>query len=258
MTEKSSKLSKNLSQQMIHEILPVGMLQCNCSVLGDPETREALVIDPGDEVVRILEVLARHSLHVRAIVSTHAHIDHVGGLRRMQQVTGAPVLMHGDDLDLYRHLDEQAAWLGTRAPDPANVDQLLREGDTLRWGPYAAQVLHTPGHTLGSLSLYLPAAVAVDAMAQGEGAKSSLAANVAGKIFAGDTLFAGSIGRTDLWGGSLPEILRSIHQKLLILPEDTLVYPGHGPATSIGEERAHNPFLQKSQPIRLDPNDPAP
>ncbi len=132
------------------------MLQCNCHILGDPVTREALVIDPGDEVDRILELLAKHSLSVRAIVSTHAHIDHVGGLAKMQQVTGAPVLMHGDDLDLYRHLDEQAAWLGTRAPDPAKVDQSLREGDTLRWGPYTAQVLHTPGHTSGSLSLYLP------------------------------------------------------------------------------------------------------
>jgi hydroxyacylglutathione hydrolase len=257
------------SNQMIHEILPVGWLQCNCSILGDPETHEALVIDPGDEVDRILEVLARHALHVRAIVSTHAHIDHVGGLRRMQQVTGAPVLMHGDDLDLYKHLDEQAAWLGTRAPDPANVDQLLREGDTLRWGPYAAQVLHTPGHTRGSLSLYLPAGLAtgpqvglpsapgVAALTPQEAAKAE-----AGRLFAGDTLFASSIGRTDLWGGSLPQILRSIHQKLLVLPEDTVVYSGHGPATTIGEERANNPFLQDSSQgsplVRLDPNDPAP
>src|ERR1700743_416365 len=115
-------------KQMIHEILAVGMLHCNCSILGDPETHEALVIDPGDDVDRILTVLARHSLKVSAIVSTHAHIDHVGGLRKLHQVTGAPVLMHGDDLDLYQHLDEQAAWLGTRAPELAKVDQLLREG----------------------------------------------------------------------------------------------------------------------------------
>jgi hydroxyacylglutathione hydrolase len=141
---------------MIHEILPVGLLQCNCSILGDRETHEALVLDPGDNVERILEALARHALTVRAIVSTHAHIDHVGGLRKLQQVTGAPVMMHGDDLDLYRHLDAQAAWLGVPAPAAAEVDRVLVEGDTVRWGPFAANVLHTPGHTPGSISLYLP------------------------------------------------------------------------------------------------------
>lgn len=231
-----------ITKPMIHEILAVGMLHCNCSILGDPETREALVIDPGDDVDRILTLLARHSLQVRAIVSTHAHIDHVGGLGKLHQATGAPVLMHGDDLDLYQHLDEQAAWLGTLAPEVTKVDQLLREGDTVRWGPYAAHVLHTPGHTLGSVSLYLPPALV----------------STPGQLFAGDTLFAGSIGRTDLWGGSLPEILRSIHSKLLALPDDTTVYPGHGPATSIAEERAHNPFLQRSQLVGLDPSDPNP
>src|SRR5579862_3549358 len=106
------------SAPLIHEILPVGLLHCNCSILGDPETREALVLDPGDEVDRILAVLSRHRLAVRAIVSTHAHIDHVGGLSKLQQATGAPVLMHGDDLDLYRHLDVQAAWIGMRTPEP--------------------------------------------------------------------------------------------------------------------------------------------
>ena len=141
--------------RMIHEIIPVGWLKCNCSILGDRVTREALVLDPGDDVERILEALERHSLTVKAIVSTHAHIDHVGGLRKLQQATGAPVMMHGDDLDLYRHLDMQAAWLGVAAPDVANVDRLLAEGDTVRWGPFAANVLHTPGHTPGSISLYL-------------------------------------------------------------------------------------------------------
>jgi glyoxylase-like metal-dependent hydrolase (beta-lactamase superfamily II) len=209
---------------LIHEILPVGWLQCNCSILGDPETGEALVLDPGDEVERVLDVLKRHSLNVKAIVSTHAHIDHVGGLKKLQEATGAPVLMHGDDLELYRHLNEQAAWLGVPPPPSARVDQLLREGDTVRWGKYAANVLHTPGHTPGSVSLYMPAQV---------------------KLLAGDTLFAGSIGRTDLWGGSMPDILRSIESKLLVLPDQTLVYPGHGPATTIGEERASNPFLQE-------------
>src|SRR3972149_1676502 len=132
-------------KKLIHEILPVGWLQCNCSILGDPETREALVLDPGDEVERVLDVLKRHALSGKAIVSTHAHIDHVGGLQKLQQATGAPVLMHGDDLDLYRHLDEQAAWLGVPPPPTARVDQLLSEGDTVRWGGYAASALHPPG-----------------------------------------------------------------------------------------------------------------
>ena len=220
-----------VNKKMIHEILPVGMLQCNCSIIGDPETREALVVDPGDESGRILELLAKHTLTVRAIVSTHAHIDHVGGLRKMQQATGAPVLMHGDDMELYRHLDIQAAWLGMRTPDPATIDQFLREGDTLRWGRFEASVLHTPGHTPGSISLYLAP-------------EKEKAGAAEGKLFAGDTLFAGSIGRTDLPGGSLEKILRSIHQKLLVLPDETIVYPGHGAVTTIAEERAANPFLE--------------
>lgn len=226
------------AKKIIHEILPVGMLQCNCSIIGDPETREALVVDPGDETGRILELLAKHGLTVKAIVSTHAHIDHVGGLRKMQEVSGAPVLMHGDDMELYRHLDVQAAWLGMRPPDLANIDKLLREGDTLRWGRFEANVLHTPGHTRGSISLYLAPE------------NSGKIATEAGKLLAGDTLFAGSIGRTDLPGGSFEQILRSIHQKLLILPDDTIVYPGHGAITTIGEERASNPFLEHPDSLR--------
>lgn len=225
-------------RKLIHEILPVGWLQCNCSILGDPQTREALVLDPGDEVERVLEVLRRHSLIVKAIVSTHAHIDHVGGLQRLQQATGAPVFMHGDDLDLYRHLDEQAAWLGVPPPPAARVDQVMREGDTLHWGHFSANVLHTPGHTPGSVSLYLPRRAAMPGHVP----------DSAGTLFAGDTLFAGGIGRTDLWGGSMPDILRSIHSKLLVLPDHTIVYPGHGPATTIGDERTHNPFLQQMRP----------
>jgi len=231
-------LEKKMTEKIIHEILPVGMLQCNCSIIGDAETREALVVDPGDETGRILELLAKHALTVKAIVSTHAHIDHVGGLRKMQEATGAPVLMHGDDMELYRHLDVQAAWLGMRPPDPASIDKFLREGDTLRWGHFEANILHTPGHTPGSISLYLAPP------------EEKKAAAGAGRLLAGDTLFAGSIGRTDLPGGSSEQILRSIHQKLLILPDDTIVYPGHGAITTIGEERASNPFLEPPHPFR--------
>jgi glyoxylase-like metal-dependent hydrolase (beta-lactamase superfamily II) len=216
----------------IHEILPVGWLQCNCSILGDPATREALVIDPGDEVEKILEILRRHRLSVKAIVSTHAHIDHVGGLCKLHQATGAPVMMHRDDFALYQALDMQASWIGMRTPQLTDVDQFLKEGDALRWGPFEAHVLHTPGHTPGSLCLYLPHGEKNVALPQPH-------------LFAGDTLFAGSIGRTDLWGGSYDEIQRSLHGKLLALPDETLVYPGHGEATTISRERESNPFLRE-------------
>ncbi len=223
--------AKENAKALIHEILPVGLLQCNCSVVGDPQTREAIVIDPGDEVERILEIIARHNLKVRAILNTHAHIDHVGGLQKVRQATGAPVLMHREDLELYGRLPIQAGWLGMRAPEMVEVDGLLREGDAVRWGPFEARILHTPGHTQGSVCLYLPADAVTEKPAE------------PGKLFAGDTLFAGSIGRTDLWGGSFDEIMRSIHLKLLVLPDETIVFPGHGPETTIGRERETNPFI---------------
>lgn len=217
--------------KVIHEILPVGMLQCNCSIVGDTETREALVIDPGDEVDRILEVLRKHQLTVKAIVSTHAHIDHVGGFRKLHDATGAPVLMHADDLELYKALAIQATWIGMPTPEMTEVDGFLKEGDTVRWGPFQARVYHTPGHTRGSLCLYLPT----------DAGSITLPAP---QLFAGDTLFAGSIGRTDLWGGSFEDILRSIHNQLLVLPDETIVFPGHGTPTTIGREREANPFLK--------------
>jgi hydroxyacylglutathione hydrolase len=226
--------------KLIHEILPVGMLQCNCHIIGDPKTRDALVIDPGDDAERILEVIERHKLHVSAIVVTHTHIDHVGGLRRIQQATGAPVRMHADDLELYRMLDVQAAWIGSKAPEKVEVDELLREGDAIRWGRFEAQVLHTPGHTQGSVCLYLPSNLREGA---GTIAGAQPSAHEPGRLFAGDSLFAGSIGRTDLWGGSFDAIIRSLKGKVLALPDETIVFPGHGPSTTIGEERETNPFL---------------
>jgi hydroxyacylglutathione hydrolase len=232
-----------MTKQLIHEILPVGMLQCNCQIIGDPETHEAIVIDPGDEVDRILEILKKYHLKVLALVNTHAHIDHVGGLQKMRLATGAPVMMHQEDLELYRNIDMQAHWLGVRPPEMTDVDSFLSEGDKVRWGKYEANVLHTPGHTRGSISLYLPFEL-LDSSASTAHKKSRAPAQ-APILFAGDTLFAGSIGRTDLWGGSTPQILSSIHHKLLTLPDDTVVYPGHGPATTIGEERETNPFLTR-------------
>ncbi len=257
-----------MSEKLIHEIIPVGMLQCNCSILGDPETREAIVVDPGDEVERILEILREHQLNVRAIVSTHTHIDHVGGLARLHAATKAPVLIHEADLELYRHLDMQARFLGMRTPESMRIEDFVKEGDSLRWGGYAARVIHTPGHTPGSISLLvesgLPGAgacverarpqaakIATEAHShahlnthEGEFAASREGAPGAGRLLAGDTLFQGSIGRTDLWGGSMKDILSSIREKLLVLPEETLVIPGHGENTTIGAEHAENPYLR--------------
>lgn len=218
------------NSEMIYIKLPVGLLQCNCQIIGDPKTREAIVVDPGDEVERILSLLGRYKLKVKAIVSTHAHIDHVGGLAKLHQYTGAPVMMHNDDLPLYNAMEMQAAFIGMAPPELTEVDHLLKEGDALQWGSFHASVIHTPGHTPGSVCLYLPK----------DGGEIKLAQP---QLFAGDTLFAGSIGRTDLWGGSLEQIMESLTQKLLALPDETLVHPGHGPTTTIGQERASNPFL---------------
>jgi len=227
---------------MIHEVIPVGWLQCNCSVLGDSATKEAIVVDPGDEVERILGVIRQHGLKVQAIVNTHAHIDHVGGLVKMRAATGAPVLMHKEDLELYAILDQQARMVGMPLPEKVTVEEFLEEGRAIRWGRYEASVIHTPGHTKGSCCLHIPAAQSANIAAQG-GTKAEEIEEE--KLIAGDTLFAGSIGRTDLWGGSMEHILRSIHTKLLALPEETVVYPGHGPETTIGDEREMNPFLQR-------------
>lgn len=231
--------------KLIHEIVPVGLLQCNCSILGDPKSHEAIVIDPGDEVERILDVIRRHGLKVCAIVSTHTHIDHVGGLAALHHATDAPVLIHQDDLGLYRSVDMQAEWLGVPTPEVVRLPEFVKEGDTLRWGEFAAQVLHTPGHTQGSISLVINSG--------GEGGRgagienravSGRATIQAGRLIAGDTLFQGSIGRTDLPGGSYPQIIGSIRDKLLALPDETIVIPGHGRETTIGIERTYNPFLR--------------
>lgn len=217
-------------QRLLHFSIPVGMLQCNCSIIGDPLSREALVLDPGDEIHRVMDLLGRHKLTVKAIVSTHAHIDHVGGIKKLHDYTGAPVLMHRDDVPLYHAMDLQAGFLGIEPPPITEVDQFLREGDTLHWGNLQALVIHTPGHSPGSSCLFLPP----------DAGKVAVLAPI---LFAGDTLFAGSIGRTDLWGGSMDQIMDSLRGKLLALPDETVVHPGHGLSTTIGQERYTNPFL---------------
>lgn len=235
---------KGGATKLFHEILPVGLLQCNCHVVGDPVTREAVVIDPGDDVERILDLIAAHHLNVRAILITHAHIDHIGGLKKMREVTGAPVLMHEADLALYREMETQAEWIRWKTPELTEVDEFLREGKSIKWGDYELRVMHTPGHSAGSVCLYLPRDTGCS-VATGEKVPIS-ATQEPGLLFAGDTLFEGSIGRTDLWGGSMKEIMRSLKMKVLALPDETIVFPGHGPATSIGIERETNPFLQGS------------
>jgi glyoxylase-like metal-dependent hydrolase (beta-lactamase superfamily II) len=207
---------------MIHEIIPVGPLQCNCSVIGDEASHQAIVIDPGDEVQQILDLVEKHKLQVKQIVITHAHIDHVGGAMKLRAATGAPILLNQNDYTLLKMLDMQAAWVGMRSPGKVEIDQSLGQADTVKAGSLVAQVLHTPGHTEGSICLYFPAE---------------------NKLIAGDTLFAGSIGRTDLPGGSYEKIIDSIHDRVLALPDETIVVPGHGPLTTIGEERESNPFL---------------
>lgn len=208
----------------IVETFPVGLLRCNCTVVGDPDAGEALVVDPGDEGERVLAVLKRHGLRCVAVVNTHAHIDHVGANHAVRAATGARVMLHAADLPLYDNLVLQSEWMGGMIPAPprAEVDAHLVDGGRVAAGGLALAVLHTPGHTPGSVCFHFQAR---------------------GIVFSGDTLFAGGIGRTDLWGGDPDQELRSIRDRLLTLEDDVTVVPGHGPHTSIGVERRRNPFL---------------
>jgi glyoxylase-like metal-dependent hydrolase (beta-lactamase superfamily II) len=206
------------------ETLSVGPLGCNCSIVADLQSKRAIVIDPGgdfDEIDRRLRALG---VTVDAIVHTHTHVDHVGATAELQRKTGAAASIHEGDRFLYDLLPIQAALIGTDVPVVADVDGALADGRTLRAGGLELAVLHTPGHTPGSCCFVATAGGAT-------------------RVFAGDTLFRGSIGRTDLWGGDSDAILRSIHQKLLTMPDDTVVVTGHGGSTTIGGERASNPFL---------------
>ena len=208
---------------MILETFPVGLLQCNCTILGDETTGEAMVIDPGDNIPQIVARLEKHRLKLKQIIITHAHIDHVGGALRLKQLTGAPILLNQNDLPLLDMMEMQAGWLGVQTPEVVPPDASADDQIIVGLENYPAQVLHTPGHTPGSICLHF--------------APMKL-------LIAGDTLFAGSIGRTDLPGGDFKQIMRSLHDRVLMLPNETRVIPGHGAATTIGEERESNPFLQ--------------
>jgi hydroxyacylglutathione hydrolase len=204
---------------MILETFPVGPLHCNCTILGDEVTHEAVVVDPGDNIPEILSRLQKHGLTLRQIVVTHAHIDHVGGAAQLRKLTGAPVIMNQQDLGLLGMMQMQAGWLGVPTPEVAPPDASAEDGLTVGLTTLPAQVLHTPGHTPGSICLLF-------------------------HFNDQHLLLAGSIGRTDLPGGNGQQILRSLRERLLVLPDATRVLPGHGPETTIGEERQSNPFLQ--------------
>ncbi len=207
---------------MIRETFPVGLLGCNCTILGDETSREAIVIDPGADLPRILSLLNKHHLILRRIVVTHAHIDHIAGATDLKRIIGAPIFYSKADLPLVAMMDQQAAWLDVPVPLIAQPDHSPNDEEHIAVGGIEAQVLYTPGHTEGSLCLHLPSEKL---------------------LLAGDTLFAGSVGRTDLPGGNHPQLLASIQERLLTLPSETQVVPGHGPPTTIGKEREMNPFL---------------
>jgi len=208
---------------MILESFPVGPLRCNCTILGDEVTHEAVVVDPGDNIAEILSRLQKHGLTLRQIVITHAHIDHVGGAALLKKATGAPVFLNQNDLGLLGAMEMQAGWLGVPTPEVGSPDASAEDGLTVGLATLPGEVIHTPGHTPGSICLLFP--------------PQQL-------LLAGDTLFARSIGRTDLPGGDGRQILRSLRDRLMVLPDKTRVLPGHGPDTTIGEEKQSNPFLQ--------------
>ena len=208
---------------MILETIPLGPLQANCTILGDEEAGEAIVIDPGDEAERIHGRLTELGLTLKQILLTHGHIDHVGGAQKLKRLTGAPILLNEDDLQMLKMIGVQASFFGLPKPETTLPDQYLIDGQSVGLERYPAQVLCTPGHTKGSVCFYF--------------APLKL-------LVAGYTLFAGSIGRTDLPGGSPAAIIDSIQNRLLTLPDETRVLPGHGPETTIGRERLINPFLQ--------------
>ena len=208
---------------MILESVVEGPLMVNCYVLGCENSREGVVVDPGDDTDRILDVVTRHGLKVVAVINTHGHFDHTGGNQRIVTETGAGLLIHELDAPMLARAVDTAAMFGLTAENSPPPSRFLTEGEFVAFGEYRLRVLHTPGHTLGGCSLHLE-----------------------GMVFTGDTLFADSVGRTDFPGGSSVALGKSIREKLLILPDDTVVYPGHGPSTTIGRERKHNPYLTPS------------
>lgn len=207
---------------MIFETLVVGQLGVNCFILADPETKEGVVVDPGDEAGAILELIKAKGVRVKYILNTHGHFDHIGGNRRLVEATGATLMIHRGDEPFLSRASRSATTYGLKADDSPPPAAYLEDGQTITFGSRELRVIHTPGHSPGGSCFYLPSE---------------------GKLISGDTLFAESIGRTDLTGGSQDQLISSVRSKLLVLPGDTRVYPGHGPATTIGHEKRHNPYL---------------
>ena len=205
------------------ETLAVGGFQCNCAILGCPEEKKAVVVDPGGDPEKILEIVRHYDLEVLALVHTHAHLDHIAATRDIKEATGASIWLHPGDDWLYENFAMQAMMFGWKVRDVLPVDASLQDGKAIVFGKQQLDVIHTPGHTPGSVCFHHP--------------KDAL-------LLAGDTLFREGIGRTDLWGGSYPQIERSIREKLYALPDDTRVVCGHGPDTRIGEEKSENPFVR--------------
>ncbi len=206
---------------MILDIRPVGMIQANCYILGDEATKEAVVIDPGGDTPVVVRALEARQLKPVAILATHGHFDHVEGLASLKRATGAPIHVHKGDLPLIQGMTGQGLMFGVRVEAAPPPDVFLEDGDTVTFGSYTLKVLHTPGHSPGSVSYHLDKSV-----------------------FVGDLLFAGSIGRTDLQGGDYDTLIRSVRTRIFSLPDDTVVYPGHGPATSVAVEKRSNPFFR--------------
>ena len=208
---------------MTHDVLATGPLQCNCQILGDEDSRTALVVDPGDDIPEIEQLLERRGLTVVKILFTHAHFDHIGHAAELKRSSGAPTWLHKLEVPVLESLDQQAAWIGVEPGEKAGIDHYYDQGDVVDFCGHELRVLFTPGHSPGSVSLYLPSLE---------------------RLIAGDVLFRDSIGRTDLPGGDTEQLLASIRDQVLTLPDDTVVFPGHGPATTIGRERRQNPFLR--------------
>ena len=207
---------------MIRETFPVGVLACNCTILGDEISREAIVVDPGYDIPHILTRLAAHQLTVCQILVTHAHIDHIAGALDLKRITGAPILYNKADIPQLAIMDEQAAWLGVATPEVCPPDHSPADNETVSIRGLDGNILYTPGHTEGSLCLYVPAQKL---------------------LLAGDTLFADGVGRTDFPGGDQDKLFASIRDRLLPLPDETIVVPGHGEETTLAAERATNPFV---------------
>ena len=207
---------------LLVEALSVGPFQSNTFIIRDSDTKDAVIIDPGDEVSRILKIIKEHNLMLKNILLTHGHIDHIGGAKGLKDATGAHIMIHKEDLLLYEKIQLQASLFGMQSPEVADPDMLLEDGMEIGEGAIRCRVIHTPGHTPGGVSFFFD-----------------------GMVFTGDTLFRDGIGRTDLWGGSYDLLMESISMKLMKLDDTTRVYPGHGPATTIGREKRENPFLQE-------------